>query len=147
MDWIQWNDELYNVGIEEIDSQHKILVGIINEIYREIDKSQEDESNRLLVLSLLDKLGDYTQYHFSSEEKYFSRLSKNDCELHRLQHKHFIEQISDMVQDFKMGELCLSELLYFLTDWLISHIQIEDKKFIAQFTVVELNAARRTFKD
>jgi len=52
-----------------------------------------------------------------------------------------------MVQDFKMGELCLSELLYFLTDWLISHIQIEDKKFIAQFTVVELNAARRTFKD
>jgi len=124
MPLINWNDETLSLGIEFIDSQHKVLVGYINELDELIKKNENKED----VSIIFNKLVDYTQYHFSSEELYFEGLNANDLTLHKLQHKHFIEQLN-LFKD-ETTENISKDLLHFLLDWLVTHIQCEDKKYI-----------------
>lgn len=131
---IEWDDKTLSVGIELIDSQHKILVSYINELSELIDSEPSEEA----VNQLFKKLVDYTQYHFDSEEEYFESLNDNDLILHKLQHRHFIEQLNQLQQQCKDGIAVSSDLLDFLLDWLIIHIQCEDKKFIQDTLVSEL---------
>jgi len=122
---IEWDDKKLSVGIKRIDDQHKVLVGYINELH-DLITSNASES---VTSELFEKLYKYTQYHFHDEEKYFSRLYKDDLTLHNLQHKHFIEELTHIQQ--RIGEQKISEdLLFFLTDWLVNHIVAEDLKYI-----------------
>ena len=121
---IVWDKNTFEIGIDVIDSQHKELVSYINELACAISTDQE----KSVISVLFKKLYDYTQFHFKAEEDYIQSLSKNDCLLHQLQHKHFIEEL-DRIIELNVVEKISEELLYFLTDWLLHHIQIEDKKF------------------
>ncbi len=78
---------------------------------------------------IFSKLVDYTQYHFDTEEHYFEQLNADNVKLHKLQHKHFMEQLN-VYKSTKETEGISNDLLYFLLDWLVTHIQCEDKKFI-----------------
>lgn len=123
---VEWDDETLSVGIELIDSQHKVLVGYINELSNLIYTKSPEKSIR----NIFNKLVDYTQYHFKAEEAYFEQLNNKDLMLHKLQHKHFIEHLN------QFGSQCntklTTDLLEFLLDWLVIHIQCEDKKFIQE---------------
>jgi len=124
---IEWDDEKLSVGIKLLDDQHKVLVSYINELHDLIMNNASDNA----ISELFEKLFKYTQYHFHDEEKYFSRLYKDDLTLHKLQHKHFIEDLTHIQQ--RNGEQKISEdLLFFLTDWLVNHIVVEDLKYIQQ---------------
>lgn len=122
---IKWDNELFSVGVEFIDNQHQQLINYINDLSKAIEASKESE----IIDALFEQLYDYTKYHFREEEKYLYRLKDSDVKLHKLQHKHFIEEIDRLKKesDFKSSA---SYLLDFLADWLVSHIQEEDKKFI-----------------
>jgi hemerythrin len=124
---IVWDKNTFEIGIELIDSQHKVLVGYINELAWAIDNKAERNINS----ELFRKLYNYTVFHFDAEEGYILSLGKNDNLLHRLQHKHFIEEL-DRISELNESENISNELLYFLTDWLLHHIQVEDKKFFIQ---------------
>lgn len=125
MPLIKWDEKLLAVGIEFIDNQHKQLINYINELSQAIKHSKESE----ITEALFEKLYEYTKYHFRTEEEYFFRLNLTDAKLHQLQHKHFIEELNRIKQQ-KHIESFSSDLLDFLTDWLLSHIQEEDRKFI-----------------
>lgn len=129
---IVWDKKAFEIGIEIIDTQHKELVGYINELACAIDTSQE----KPVISVLFKKLCDYTKFHFEAEEAYIQRLSKNDCLLHQLQHKHFIEELNRIIELHEAQNIS-KELLYFLTDWLLHHIQIEDKKFFIQLKSID----------
>src|SRR5512140_2145124 len=60
---IEWSDEL-SVGIQEIDEQHKVLVGLVNDMHRAIHEHHGRDTAR----AILEKLGDYTRVHFAVEE-------------------------------------------------------------------------------
>jgi len=124
---IVWDNAAYNVGIESIDQQHRILVDYINELAWAIDNKKE----KSVLTSLLIKLCNYAKFHCKDEEAYFFTLNKDDCLLHELQHKHFIEEL-DRVMTVNEVEGVSEELLYSITDWLLQHIQIEDKKYLQQ---------------
>jgi len=122
---IVWDKATFDVGIECIDNQHRALVDSINELAFAID-SEEEKS---VLSALFTKLYDYTKFHFKAEEAYFINLNQDDCLLHELQHKHFIEELDRLIVADE-HEATPEELLFFLTDWLLQHIQIEDKKFL-----------------
>ena len=86
---IIWDKNTFEIGIELIDAQHKKLVGYINELALAINNNQETA----LITELFKKLHDHTIFHFKAEEGYILSLSKNDCLLHQLQHKHFSEEL------------------------------------------------------
>ncbi|WP_440877572.1 bacteriohemerythrin [Thalassotalea sp. PLHSN55] len=124
MPLITWNQKRYGIGVESIDQQHQQLVNYINILAEAINAQQSNE----IIEPLFQQLYDYTLHHFKEEEQYFYRLSKNDRLLHKLQHKHFIEELTRIKQLSR--QLISNDLLFFLTDWFINHILGEDQKFI-----------------
>ena len=122
---LKWEQKKFGVGIKQIDDQHKQLIHYINELYEAVS----NKANEQLMATIFEKLYAYTQYHFYEEEIYFEQLNKEDVLLHKLQHKHFIEELNGIKESESKGSVC-EGLLYFLTDWLINHILSEDLKFI-----------------
>lgn len=124
---IKWDDETLSVGIKVIDNQHKVLVGYINELAELVEHNPTEKD----IGNVFNQLVAYTQYHFKDEEAYFKGLNKKNLMLHKLQHKHFIEHLNQLKK--KGYTAVTTELLEFLLDWLVTHIQCEDKKFIQAF--------------
>lgn len=124
MDLLDWHED-YSVGIDELDQQHQQLVCIINELAGAIAGQCQQQA----LPGLFQRLFSYIDFHFRSEARYFERLSTADQQLHHLQHKHFIEHLSAARQQFNDMSLSADELLYWLSDWLMFHIKVEDKKF------------------
>jgi len=122
---IIWS-EGYSVGINEIDNQHKKLIGLINKLYRVyLDKNTDELSG------IIDEIKDYTLYHFSTEEKYF-RLNKYPAEKeHIALHEEFITEFNQLIIEFKKTPTVLIlKITTFLQRWLTKHILKEDKKYL-----------------
>jgi hemerythrin len=120
-----WKDE-YSVGIDSIDNQHKVLVSIINNLHSAMLSAK---ANTILD-KILKELIDYTKTHFDNEENLFAEYGYPESGEHRRIHKQFTDKIFDLYDDFKNGKKMLSiELLNFLKDWLINHINGTDKKY------------------
>jgi hemerythrin-like metal-binding protein len=124
--FIEWDDEELSVSIELIDCQHKKLIEIINKLSAEIESQQQPQ----LINDLFIELQEYTQYHFETEERYFSSLNVKQTKLHKLQYKHFIEQLEALNASENGTEQLSKELFSFLMDWFVSHIQDSDRHFI-----------------
>ena len=124
MSLIEWDDNTLSVGVDILDNQHKILVGLINKLSKYI----ENEKPTTAINKLFEELVEYTQYHFNTEETYFERLNNKDLHLHKLQHKHLLEQLNSFMK--QSPPRVTPEILDFLLDWFVIHVQCEDKKFI-----------------
>ncbi len=121
----EWKDD-FNVYIMKIDLQHKSLVDMINKLH---DAMISGKSNDVIG-PVLNKLVDYAQEHFNTEENYFEIHNYPDTENHVKTHHAFVEKVVDFQQKFKDGKRLLSvDMLVFLKDWLINHINGEDKKY------------------
>lgn len=122
---IQWTDKM-NVGLELIDGQHKTLCSYINALHRAM---QEKETGSVLR-ELMGNLKDYTVTHFNTEEQYFSHSGYPDIERHKSVHKNFVAKIEEYARKIARGEAMVSmDLLEFLKDWLINHIQGTDRQY------------------
>ena len=62
-DLIEWSDE-FSVGIQEIDEQHKVLVGLLNQLHQAI----REHHGRATSREILGRLAEYTRTHFLLEE-------------------------------------------------------------------------------
>ncbi len=123
---IQWTDKM-NLGLELIDGQHKMLCSYINALHRAM---QEKETGGVLQ-ELMGNLKDYTVSHFSTEEQYFGHSDYPDVERHKKVHQNFVAKIEDYERKIKRGEAMVStELLEFLKDWLVNHIQGTDPQYV-----------------
>jgi hemerythrin-like metal-binding protein len=128
MSLITWKEE-YNLGIEEIDAQHKKMFAIINDLFRAMKDSDEKTLKRVL-----GELVDYADYHFSTEEGYFEKLHYPEKESHIKTHQLYREKIMGFVLEYKDGEKLLPyEILDFLEDWWIGHITGVDRQYIDTF--------------
>jgi len=130
MAFIVWEDK-YSIGNSEIDEQHKKLLELINILDACINLP--DVSKLSLYKDTLDKLVDYINFHFSSEEKYMREINYPEYEFHRKAHYTFVKKVMQSVKyDFsekdKDIEIKYRELLVFLKNWLVMHILIVDKK-------------------
>ncbi|MCG8699252.1 MAG: bacteriohemerythrin, partial [Bacteroidales bacterium] len=128
-DLIQWGPQ-YFIGLKTIDDQHKVLVDLINETYRSFGSNK----NLRQLRKVIGKLLDYTVYHFGEEEKYFKSFDYDDYESHKENHDSFIEKIKKFKQDIKSGDATLNfEIIEFLKNWLINHIQKSDARYVPLF--------------
>ncbi|MCP3924395.1 MAG: hemerythrin family protein [Desulfobacterales bacterium] len=135
MAFINWNDSL-SVGVEKFDKEHKVLVGIINDLSDAMKQGKGKE----VIGKTLDGLIDYTMNHFKNEEMYFKKFNYPDKADHIKEHLSFVEKVSEFKEGFETGKLSLSiEVMNFLKDWLQKHINTTDKKYTAFFNEKGLN--------
>ncbi len=122
---MRWSSSL-SVGFESIDSQHKVLIDLINSLFREMNSGKGKQA----VSSALSKLIEYTGSHFSFEEDLFDKHNYAEKDTHKKIHRKLVAQIVDFQKQFDNGNKDISiELLEFLKDWLIKHIKGTDKKY------------------
>ncbi|MBP7554444.1 MAG: hemerythrin family protein [Spirochaetes bacterium] len=124
-----WKEE-YSVGISSIDEQHKKLVSLLNELHSSMLSARANS----ILEKLLTELSEYTVYHFKNEENLMIDHKYSKYEEHKKNHKNFTDKVHSYLEDFKNGKKLLTvELLFFLKDWLINHINGEDKQYSAFF--------------
>ena len=126
---MEWYDR-YSVKIPLFDSQHKKLLEMINELNESMQSMKGDE----VISSVIDKMGGYTQHHFTSEEKYMKKYKFPKMKAHIEAHHGFIEELGNFKKKMRGSRLLVSiEALLFLKDWLIKHIMGMDKEYSGFF--------------
>ena len=130
IDEIKWSKD-YETGVEEIDEQHHILVNTLNEANELLTKDYSLENLQNITRDLLS----YALYHFETEEELMQEYdykgeAPKDYENHMKQHRDFSAKVVGVRDSLKAGNLIAQEeLIGFLLNWLINHIDKTDKKF------------------
>jgi hemerythrin len=127
---IEWTDDL-SVNIQEIDEQHKILVDLVNKLYKSIITRTEQNT----IYDILNELVQYTTIHFAVEESLMRIFDYPSYEEHKNHHEALKKQVVDLqekVWEVKEDSISM-ELLRFLRGWLTKHIMQEDKRYVSFF--------------
>jgi hemerythrin len=123
---IEWSNALYSVKIDSFDNDHKKLLQYINDLHSAMLKGQGKDA----LSKILNDLSEYTHYHFKAEEKQMLESGYPDYEEHKRLHNELTVQLTDLMQDYKLGKREVSiETFKFLKEWLFNHIQVADKKY------------------
>ena len=127
---IQWGSAL-EVGNTSIDTQHKKLVAMVNELNDAMTQGKAKD----VMGKLLKELIDYTVTHFSMEEQLMKTHAYSDRANHVKQHDELKAAVTKLQGEFASGKTMITiEVMRFLKDWLSNHILITDKalgKFLA----------------
>ncbi|KDR96724.1 hemerythrin [Peptoclostridium litorale DSM 5388] len=127
---LKWNDK-YSVGVESIDSQHKRLFEIGNELIAAMKSDKFDKYDDIMYI--LGELKDYTVYHFDFEESLLKSNGVEFTDSHAQQHTFFIDKLMETTTldiDAQQGQV-LNDIFEFLTDWIVNHIMNTDKTYQA----------------
>jgi hemerythrin len=126
MPLMEWNTSL-STGITVFDNDHKKLVALVNELYDAVSAGKGKDA----MGKILDALIDYTKTHFAREEQYLTQHGYPDLAAHKKEHVGLTDQVLEVQRKYKAGSTStLSlEVLNFLKNWLIKHIQGTDKRY------------------
>lgn len=125
----KWQDK-FSCGIEEIDSQHRKLFEIGAKVY-DTALLNDDYDHYDELMTILQELVDYTQYHFGYEEMLFEKYNYENAFTHKIEHDFFIKKLKKInskdLED-SQGETFL-QLVEFVSDWITGHILGSDMKY------------------
>jgi len=130
--YIVWKDD-YSVNDESLDTQHKQIIAIINELYTAMQKGVDYE----VVKPLLDRLVQYTINHFRYEEKILLARQYPDFAQHKILHDKMRQQTIAWRENANI--VTGQDLLVLLRDWWCNHIQDQDKKY-SPYMIVPVGA-------
>ncbi len=137
---IQWKDR-YNIDYKEIDSQHKKLLGIMNDLNSLIISSSTDSADE--IRKILLRLVEYASIHFKYEEMHMARCDYYLKKDHIREHRKFIKYIidfNDCILDKR--ELALRDMFEFLKNWYFDHIMQVDKLYEKSFKEYHMTAEK-----
>ena len=132
--YFEWM-ESYSVGISELDDDHKVLVSLVNDLVVFVNGNKSD----IDLGAILERLMDYTVFHFGREERLFDQTNYPEAETHRRAHDRFVRRLVEFHMHHRKKTLKPTDLATFLMDWLITHIQQEDKRYSLHLRASGLN--------
>lgn len=115
----------YYIGVELIDAEHQQLFAYANEAYELLhEEFTPDKYDN--ISDILGKLREYTRKHFADEEAYMESIQYKRLFTQKIQHQEFIDKLDELDLEH-LGEAAdqheqITEILNFLTDWLVNHI-------------------------
>lgn len=124
---ILWVDKL-SVSNDQVDSDHKTLISIINQI----EKAIENKTDIPLLKKSLNELEDYTHEHFRREESLMKSISYPHFYRHFKEHRKLVnklEKIKRNLFDKIDNNLEIDNpdsLIDLLRNWLLDHVMKED---------------------
>jgi hemerythrin len=116
-----------DIGIAEIDSQHRQLQTLLERLRQSTDKRYGFAADAILAELLIQ-----TRIHFAVEESLMRLLSFPDTEAHVEEHRTLTEQLEKLrkrVQDFEVAD----GLTNFIQTWLVDHVNHFDREFVGHF--------------
>ena len=126
MNKIEWDDSL-SVNVDLIDEQHKMLIQKLADLSDALRRGLEYNK----IMQTLEFMIDYTDFHFSAEEKVMEENDYPGLEEQKKQHEVFRTTLNNIVEDYKEEGTTTAiarEINVFLLNWLIKHIKGSDTK-------------------
>jgi len=121
-------DEKYATGIQLIDSQHKELFSLTNELFQAcLDGENAIED---VFRDTMGRMVDYVRFHFGAEQELLQRVKYPDYQMHKKQHDTLVMQILSTVKEYSEGKkLAPNQFVRTLRDWILGHIAHYDKLY------------------
>ncbi len=128
MDKIEWGVE-YSVGHPEMDTQHQIIIGAINQCTDLLEQGGADQE---IIEPILQTLGRYATDHFSHEESLLESVNFSGVETQRSEHEVYSMKVA-LYQEREFTQKNLADLVKFLNFWWMHHILVEDMQYKGLF--------------
>lgn len=125
MSIMYWTPEIA-VGSDLIDNQHRSLIERVNCLVAAIEEGREEEE----IARLFDFLKEYTQEHFTAEERLMRDSCYPESEGHAAEHRVFCEKIADLEGRMTaegMTRVLKRDFDETVIDWLFDHICRTDR--------------------
>lgn len=125
MGLLNWSEQ-YSVGLLSVDSEHKKLFDMVNEMHEAMRTGQ----GNAVLEKILGRLVTYTRSHFAAEERLMQTHGYPGLAEHKKAHDALTAQVIELQRKLKGGKTCLSiEVMLFLRNWLTTHILGTDMKY------------------
>ena len=126
MAFIEWTEDL-NLGIPEVDADHKVMISLINQL----DAGIGDGEAYGTIGSILNTLVEYTALHFLREEMVMDACQYPNMERHIEKHGELNDRVIDIQCRYfdNRESVAVDELLDFLKGWLTNHVLTEDMAY------------------
>jgi len=126
---IEW-DEKYSVGVSTIDEEHKKFIDIINKAIVTKEHNDKPEEIREILYEMIK----YALNHFATEEANMIKFNFPEYQSHRNEHLDFTDKTVSMINKVIKGDYNVAnQILEYLKQWLVNHIQGSDRKYIDCF--------------
>lgn len=118
-------------GIKLIDDQHLVLLNLI----RDFDDAINGKKEKITLEKIFEELINYIDYHFKAEENLLIESGYPDFDEHKKKHDQLISQALNFQEKHKKGIPNLeAEIMIFLTEWIVSHINKSDMAYVSHVT-------------
>lgn len=130
---IQFDNSL-RTGNGLIDTQHQELIARVNKLTEECKPGTE----KTVAAQTLGFLMDYTNEHFSDEEKLQEEHNYPLLNAHKEQHACFVKAVNELeemlIEEEGPSEAFVAAVKKNVVDWLLNHIMVWDKQ-VAQYVI------------
>jgi hemerythrin len=120
--YVEWKP-FYSVGDAALDGEHQRLLGIVDDLHAAIEAGHEQSR----IQGSLNRLAEYTMTHFDHEEQKLYACAYPDLDAHKIMH----EEMRRRALEFQANPDMIADrdLLQFVKNWWVRHIQNQDKKY------------------
>jgi hemerythrin len=133
---IVWREQM-SVGNDLIDEDHRYLIGVVNEIQSACNARQPPTQ----ILPFLERLAEYTNFHFDREMRMQIKLGYPEHEEHAEAHEALKQRLATITAQIVeethrpvIDEAALERVLALNREWLIDHILKMDLKLRPYFS-------------
>ena len=120
MDRFDWL-ETFELGITEVDDDHRELLAIMRRIKEAADREFFDECS-----TLLDELIEFSVDHFEREEEMLARVDYPNVEIHKEYHHRLLDRarsVKEVCKEIRTRDNlkdCCDEMFSFLVDDIVT---------------------------
>jgi hemerythrin-like metal-binding protein len=120
-----WQD-IYSVGVESIDNQHKKLFEIANRFHAAYERREA----RKVLASIFAELVEYTVYHFTDEERLLREHNYAEFDRHKANHEKLVNLVLGYRRQLEGGEPEVEpHAMNFVKTWLTGHVLGMDRNY------------------
>ena len=125
MTLLTWSHDCI-IGVQAMDDQHGILMDTLNELRRMIVRG----SDRRDISLQLERLIEFTQMHFQSEEQLLEQHRFPGAAEHRDSHHALLSRLYSALEHVNREEpIHFSSVLEFLPAWYQEHVEQIDQPY------------------
>jgi hemerythrin len=136
MAYVQWNNS-YKTGEETIDSQHRKLFRLFNQLQNAMKNGIEDKQTTTTLKELIE----HTKTHIHDEEQLMAEIEYPGLVDHQTKHRELAQKMGQLLVKLKTDKIIdPQEIGVLLNDWVNVHIPNEDIK-IGEFLKTKKKAA------
>lgn len=121
--FIYW-DKKFEIGNKLIDTEHRMLIML----FKKLDIAIKTGEPKDAILNVIVEVKKFAEFHFVSEENLMREVGYPELARHEAIHSGLLSQLEVVISRISQKREFPDDLLFFLNNWTITHIGLEDQK-------------------